>query len=181
MHPCTRGAYRLSSQGLCGPRITTGAHSPVGGNLEFGGWIGMNVDGTVGFHSEGATRDSARGRLWTVNAYFFQGHTNRNSYCEKLYRQGHTTKSSYISNKIQTFQKTQSQGHTNVDYGGPRRLRSRGWINHSQQTFARRTVSSRCAWITSTMDMQECVRQRQIQTFQTSKPSTEKALCWYTQ
>ena len=43
--------------------ITTGAHSPVGGNLEFGGWIGMNVDGTVGFHSEGATRDSARDRL----------------------------------------------------------------------------------------------------------------------
>ena len=42
------------------------------------------VDGTVGFHSEGATRDSARDRLWTVNAYLFQGHTNRNSYCDSL-------------------------------------------------------------------------------------------------
>ena len=56
-------ADRMSHQGLRSRGITTGAHSLVGGNLEFGGWIGMNVDGTVGFHSEGATRDSARGRL----------------------------------------------------------------------------------------------------------------------
>mgnify|MGYP003324489190 CR=1 FL=1 len=54
---------RMSHQGLRSRGITTGAHSPVGGNLESVGWIGMNVDGTVGFHSEGATRDSARDRL----------------------------------------------------------------------------------------------------------------------